>query len=549
MQIARWAVIASLLPSMARGQTLSGVVRDSASRRPLPGVVISLLDARGTTLVRTIAGESGSYRLTLATTATRLRAQRIGLRPTEISLGTPAASRLDVLLSPIPTMLDPVRAVASSRCAQRPDGGAAFALLEQARSGLLAILVGREANPATLKRLVFMRTLNDRDSIVHQSVTADTRAGQSSSFSAVRSPAQFVDAGFAGTAADGDAMFFGPDVETLLDDAFARGYCFRLAAPEAARPRQVGLRFTAATRKAGRIDLDGTLWIDTSARALRDIEFRYTGLGPRIEALKPGGRIEFREMPNGVVLIDRWTLRLVSGEIDTRYGLAGAALLDVRESGGEIARAAWPSGTPWQASLGTARFRVAKYDGSTPASGAIVRLFDTSYEGVADTTGIVEIRDLLPGPYAIVLSEPQYAKYGVRLETPIKFVAIRDSTHFATLTVPNINDVLAGQCAQSRRVGGTVKVLGRVETADGKPVSGAQWTASIEYGAGPRRPVGSGATAKIGDKTGVFELCSPILGEDDVMTFEARTKTASGRISHRLIYPVTLVTIRLDDRP
>jgi hypothetical protein len=108
---------------------------------------------------------------------------------------------------------------------------------------------------------------------------------------------------------------------------------------------------------------------------------------------------------------------------------------------------------------------------------------------------------------------------------------------------------LAGQCGQDRRRGGTVKVLGRVETADGKPVSVARWTASLEEGSGARRTVGSGVTASGGEKNGVFELCSPIIGEDDVMTFEARTKAGSGHVTYRLTYPTTLVTLRLDERP
>ena len=47
--------------------------------------------------------------------------------------------------------------------------------------------------------------------------------------------------------------------------------------------------------------------------ALRDLEFRYVGLDKQVSALAPGGRLSFREVANGITLVDRWALRLVSG--------------------------------------------------------------------------------------------------------------------------------------------------------------------------------------------------------------------------------------------
>ena len=52
------------------------------------------------------------------------------------------------------------RGQAAASCPRTPDATAALALLEQARAGLLAIVIAREANPATLKHLVFERTMD-----------------------------------------------------------------------------------------------------------------------------------------------------------------------------------------------------------------------------------------------------------------------------------------------------------------------------------------------------------------------------------------------------
>ena len=146
--------------------------------------------------------------------------------------------------------------------------------------------------------------------------------------------------------------FLGPDADVLLEDGFATGYCFHLAKADAAHRDQVGLAFAPANPHRGRVDIVGSLWIDTVARALRTIEFRYVGFdNDVVEGFSPGGRVSFKEIPNGVVLIDRWWLRIV-GAADTtvRDAKNGTTLhrgFVVREVGGELARATWPDGDTW----------------------------------------------------------------------------------------------------------------------------------------------------------------------------------------------------------
>ena len=521
-------------------QTLRGTIVDSASRQPITGAVISALDSAGRGVGRIISNANGTYRLTTTVAARRVRVLHIGFRPIELAI--PADQQLDVAMVRIPTLIDPVLSTAKARCPDRPDRAAAFALLEQARAGLLAIVVARESNPAALVRLGYTRVLNDADQVTHQTVRADAPERTATSFNAARPATAFAREGFRSTRSQSEETFYGPDVETLLDDSFAEAYCFHLARPDSSRRDQIGLSFVPERRRADRIDIEGTLWIDSVARVLRDIEFRYIGLGRRIESMRPGGRVAFQEMRPGVVLIDRWHLRLVGGA-------EGGASFEVRETGGEVARAAWPDSEAWRGTLGKARLRLVKNDGTTPAPGVLVRLFDTHYEAESDSNGIAEIEDLLPGPYVVILSEPRYAKYGVRLETPIKFVAGRDSVFDATLRVPSVADFVAGQCAMNTRRPGTVRILGRVETSDGKPVNGARWTVSHFDGPDRRKPVADGLSYRRGEGEGLFELCSPILAQDDILEIIARTKTASGSVRVQISYPVTLVTVRLDGKP
>ena len=97
---------------------------------------------------------------------------------------------------------------------------------------------------------------------------------------------------------------YGPDADVLLDEGFSNGYCFRVADSEGARPNQVGLGFSAADRRKGRVDIEGALWIDTVAHVLKDIDFRFVAFRRVYGEVEPGGRVSFREMPNGMVLIN-----------------------------------------------------------------------------------------------------------------------------------------------------------------------------------------------------------------------------------------------------
>src|ERR1035438_10814569 len=216
-------------------------------------------------------------------------------------------------------MLAAVRIQEKSGCPRRSDDAATFGLWEQARAGLLATVVAREANPAHLDRLVFERRFEGNSDRI-TSFSVDRRAAElaDKSFNASFPADVFVKSGFA-TDSAGVQLLFGPDADVLLDEAFARAYSFRLATRARGRPTQVGLRFGPAQRQDGRVDIDGVLWVDTAARALTDIEFGYVGLPPVTARFSPGGRVSFRQMSNGIVLIDRWQLRgMVAREEDLR---------------------------------------------------------------------------------------------------------------------------------------------------------------------------------------------------------------------------------------
>ena len=160
--IATAALALAALPVRGRAQELRGAVRDSASRRPIAGAVLLLLDSAGATLGRNITNERGEYRIALVPAIRSMRVQRIGFRPRTMMVPRveSGVANLDVSMLALPTFLEPVKVVDRLNCPKRSDAAIAFALWDQARAALLATVVAREANQAIIVRLRFDRRMD-----------------------------------------------------------------------------------------------------------------------------------------------------------------------------------------------------------------------------------------------------------------------------------------------------------------------------------------------------------------------------------------------------
>jgi hypothetical protein len=521
-------LIAGLAFAGAAGaQRLAGTVRDSVSRLPVSGVIVILLDSTGGTVSRNLTNERGEYRVRLHDAARRARFVRIGFSPLEVPLPpvTDADAHLDATMFALPSLIQAVHVRATSRCKMRKDRAEALGLWEQARAGLLATIVAREENPAKVVRLGFYKMMDgNSDRIERMRVESDSADGTAKTYVAAHAAADFVRLGFS-TDSLASATYFGPDADVLLNDAFAGAYCFEIAAPVRARPNQVGLRFVPADHRKGRVDIDGTLWIDSVARELRDVEFRYLNVEAGAVRFKPGGYVSFRAMKTGVVMIDRWWIRVVSASTDTTVMPAGDVQLRdwlfAEEDGGELARAQWPDGLKWNAPLGSLRLRAVRRDGK-PAAGTIISLVATHYFGTADDRGMVEIKELLPGPYTVRVIDPRIAELGVGLPTALRFVAARDTTSVATLTVQTTESMIADRCVVNHQwaVGDSSFTMGRVVTPDGKPVNDAKVTFATRAGTG--QPWQLNPVYFTTGTDGMFEFCHPFAPPTEVKYRVAR---------------------------
>jgi len=224
--------------------------------------------------------------------------------------------------------------------------------------------------------------------------------------------------------------------------------------------------------------------------------------------LKPGGNIEFREMENGVVLIERWFIRMVGeppvldwpSRISRESALADPTVSDiarqrrVSEGGGELARASWPGEITWKGSLGTLRATIVS-KGGEPVAGVRVSLSSTDYRGVTDSGGVVTIDELLPGPYTVDIADSTLAIIGVPLATSATFTAARDRRSDLRVAIPSADDYVAKLCKEDHVYDrNSLKLIARVVGPDDKPVS----KASIK----------SDAFNGMTDDDGLFVMCA-----------------------------------------
>jgi hypothetical protein len=269
------------------------------------------------------------------------------------------------------------------------------------------------------------------------------------SFDAVYSAAEFMRRGFAEPAGQGQLQFYGPDAEVLLDDVLIENYCLELSEPQRERPTQVGLRFRPMKRLRGRVDIDGTLWIDTLARALSDIEYSYLGLESWANDLKPGGAVAFKETSPATVWISDWNIRMTGAGVD--YGQRPPPR-DMRNKhvvvgGAELAAAFWQDGREWRGRFGAVSLTPVTREGA-PLIGAKVRLDSTDYTEVTDSIGRAVILELLPGPYRISVIDSTLAVVDTALPATAGFNAIRDSMVSVRAVVPTLNEFVSRECME-----------------------------------------------------------------------------------------------------
>jgi hypothetical protein len=431
-------------------QTASGTVTDAASRRGVAGAVVQVLGERDSVLSRAIAGATGRFVVRLPIGARAVRALHVGYSPRTAPITTARGSDgLSIEMNRLATLLDGMSVRANTACRPSERRERAYALFGQMRYALLASVVSAEADSQNVLGLVrYVRYLAGRTSdISSQDATIDTLRAAARPFFASRSLIGFIDSGF--VSGEGDQRtFFAPDAEVLFGDPFPAAYCIDLLDANKARANQMGVRFSRPRRARGRVDIEGEIWIDTLSRTLQDLNFRYVGLPSEEASYRPGGQVNFLELPNGSVVVPRWSLRLVATRSDTvrvtldKFNVR--RLYEIQETGGEAASIQFADGTTWQSDLGSLQLAVQRAGEDDPTLAEIF-LEHTNYGGRSTAADTVVFDYLLPGPYAIIVRDRELAKIDVTLKA-LTFTAERGRTTALAMRMPTALDYAKSLC-------------------------------------------------------------------------------------------------------
>jgi len=468
------------LSTGAAAQVVRGVVVEAGSGRGLPGVVVVLLDSAGKRLAGVLVGDDGKYAIRAMTPGRyAVRAERIGYRadvPTPVTLGAGQTVDLRLETQPIPVVLGAVRVTGKSACvASAADGSEVSAVWDETRKALFATDLTQRQELFSARVSRFERTLDARSGKVTHYETKEANA-------VTRNP--FVSENAAALSAKGyvrpsgaDVIYYAPDAAALLSDEFLADHCFRLREGEGKRAGLIGLAFEPVKGR-DKPDIGGTLWIDQKSAELRDLEFVYRQLKDLPRTAKSddfGGHIEFRRMPTGAWIVERWMIRmplLVEGGSLPRDPavVPGSApsrsdrihLAGIQEAGGEV-RETVARGERRELSTEVASVRGVVYDSTrmAPLSGARVFLDGTQFAAKSTADGSFLIEKVPPGTYSISVLHARFDSLSVAPPTATVELGPNDE-RMAQLAGPSTATVLARACSVEERGAGKAALRGHV---------------------------------------------------------------------------------------
>jgi hypothetical protein len=479
-------VVAFAATTPALAQRVRGTLKDSTTSEPVSGAVVTTTDSAGTFLSRSVSGEGGRFDVYRLRGASKIHIVRIGYRPRDVQLPSADTDSLDVRLSAIPSLLAGVTASSSRICPGQKNGGAALALWEQARAGLLASVVARETRPPHVRLRAFWRTFEPiRKRLIDDSVVIkDIRVERS--YVAARPAWAFAAEGYMRENFDGSRDYFAPDDAVLLDPSFAETHCLRVVAGDGAHPSQIGIGFdpVPSADRDTLVDVTGVLWLDEKKPSLLAFEFHYTNL--ESYARDSGGEIHFALMPNGAPMIDRWKIHSAIIATDEDQGVNGVRrrppprprrtnvrLLAWQDTGGEIAFIDWDDGTKWNASLPRFTGVVIDLTGARVA-GARVWVAGTGDTAITAADGTFRLPYMFPGRYIVRASDSTLAMLGISRTLPQAVQLFTPGNWDVWLTLHPRSVVLPHVCPANAYKPGTGVLFATVINANGTPAAGAR---------------------------------------------------------------------------
>jgi hypothetical protein len=214
----------------------------------------------------------------------------------------------NILLPQTALELPPIMASAGSKCSKGAGDAAAVSMIWEDVRKALSIGAWTSQSQKQYYRIESKRqTFAVLNKYRPLSSKIDTTAG-SNAGGAFKSFSQdsLLEKGFIQMNDRGEPVFFGPDAELILSDAFQQTHCLH-AVNDPKQPGLVGVAFEP-NRTSKNTDIVGTVWIDRNTRELRRLEFGYDKVPEPADRKTASGEMGFVRLPTGMWIISDWTL-------------------------------------------------------------------------------------------------------------------------------------------------------------------------------------------------------------------------------------------------
>jgi hypothetical protein len=341
-------VALAAMPARSPAQVVMGELVEQETGAPIAGAFVFLMDLQGQRLGGTMTRPDGRFRLEARRAGQYLlRAERMGyvtaLSDTlDLVPGDAVPYRFAIPVRPF--ALDEIRAEADRRCLVRPEQGLAMAQVwEEASKAFRAAAVTEREELYIYVARYRSQQLHPRNLDVQEGEEWEQVLVGRVPFISLE-PAEMVEQGFVHP--DGDQLvYYAPDTDLLLSDAFLDIHCLRLAGSPRDRPGWIGVEFEPIPGR----DLPGiagAVWLDVATSELRRLEYRYVGRLPvRAGRRHAGGMVSFQRLPTGAWIVRDWWIRIPVVQLQRRserlvhYRLRGAAVMEVRDREGRLVSA------------------------------------------------------------------------------------------------------------------------------------------------------------------------------------------------------------------
>lgn len=444
------AVAAQLAPLGA--QVVRGVVAERNTAAPVAGVLLSVLDSAGATVLQALSDDKGGYEIRLPGAGSyAMEAKRIGVKRVAVPrfvIGQGETKRLDIDIEPLPAVLSSVTVRGRTSCVRNPETNRQTAALwEDARAALTAAVITRKLSEGTSSDTVvrFQRKLDPTTWRVLYETRRNVSVAMERPFRSL--PAEVLSVGgYVTVNQDGSTDYYAPDADVLLSDTFLTDHCFKIEEPTVlSHIGMIGLAFQPVPERK-KPDVKGVLWMDAKTSELKTLEFSYTWLPNELRPVDFGGVVSFFRMPGGRWIVRSWRIRMPEFS-NQRYDGAHVALgrsgtphlARISEEGGAV-----PLGVLLN-QAGRVMGRVIDSVANRPVAGITVALAGTSDSTMTAVDGTFELPFVQPGSYTVVLRHPALDSLGIEHLARTLDVDAGAATEL-TLRLPTNEEIAARMC-------------------------------------------------------------------------------------------------------